>query len=170
MQGILSHTPLKFTCDLWRFFASRKSTLGMSSLSHGLNFICCFLSRTSNRYTPTCCCTILLKWFQMPPKIQVQEDHDDLLCVVIQCNPLPPHAAGLLQTLEPNNIFFAPSNFCISSSHKSKIPQTFLLSIILKSCSTQFHILFSILEQPNSCNTVQNLVCTLHPSTFFYVY
>lgn len=103
LQGILSHTSLKFTCDLWRFFASRKSTLGMSSLSHELNFICCFLSRTSNRYTTTCCCTILL-WFQMPPKIQVQEDHDDLLCIVIQCNSLPPHAAELLQTLEPNNI------------------------------------------------------------------
>ncbi len=104
LQGILSHTPLKFTCDLWRFFASRKSTLGMSSLSHEFNFICCFLSRTSNRYTTTCCCTILLKWFQMPTKIQVQEDHDDLLCIVIQCNSLPPRAAELLQTLEPNNI------------------------------------------------------------------
>ncbi len=45
--------------------------------------------------------------------------------------------------------WFAPSNFfifnfCISSSHKSKIPQTLLLSIMLKACSTQFsHIVFN---------------------------
>ncbi len=174
LQGILSRTPLKFTYDLWRFFASRKSTLGMSSLSHELNFICCFLSRTSNRYTPTCCCTILLKWFQMSPKIQVQEDHDDLLCIVIQCHSLPPHAAGLLQPLSPTTLICTFKLFHIQLLYlllsQKQNPMNFAVvynvKIMLHPIS---HIVFNS-RATNSCKIFQNLVCTLHPSTFFYVY